>query len=362
MKINIKNIRLKSICATLFISLFLACNNGIEELEKRNTFLSSLANLGNDFLDSFTSFGDTLGGVLGFNTKTPKSEVGKYFKSVHDTVSSTKTALEKIVADMKDKGNPNAEAVSASVKTFIDDKLSKIIEGAEIASGAIGNDASEPIANVAKGGSNTDGAGVKGKDIENLVKGIKSIVDIVLKDKGSADAGTGKKADALASDRDANSSDVVKLFGSSGNQGAIAANADKAAADASKAVGAVTGADILQAMVKENGESAKLAEHKVDTAVTGMVSKNDATIAGAIALRAMAKGGKFANDNSTANIDVANTVKGAAVSAVTKVLNTLTIAIRKTIDAGLKEVKEAMKINPEATSVTSDKNIPESKK
>ncbi|AHH11703.1 hypothetical protein bcCo53_001523 (plasmid) [Borrelia coriaceae] len=49
MKINIKNINIKSICATLFISLFLFCNNGIEELEKENTFLASLANLGNGF-------------------------------------------------------------------------------------------------------------------------------------------------------------------------------------------------------------------------------------------------------------------------------------------------------------------------
>ncbi|AHH11618.1 hypothetical protein bcCo53_001692 (plasmid) [Borrelia coriaceae] len=53
MKINIKNIRIKSICATLFIFLFLFCNNGIGELEKGNHFLSSLANLGNDFLNMF---------------------------------------------------------------------------------------------------------------------------------------------------------------------------------------------------------------------------------------------------------------------------------------------------------------------
>ncbi|AHH11370.1 Variable outer membrane protein (plasmid) [Borrelia coriaceae ATCC 43381] len=66
MKINIKNIRIKSICTTLFISLFLSCNNGvIEELEKRNTFLSSLANLGNDFLNIFTSFSDMVTDTLG---------------------------------------------------------------------------------------------------------------------------------------------------------------------------------------------------------------------------------------------------------------------------------------------------------
>ncbi|AHH11800.1 hypothetical protein bcCo53_001284 (plasmid) [Borrelia coriaceae] len=52
MKINIKNIRLRSICTRLFIFLFLSCNNSGEELENlknQNTFLSSLANLDNDF-------------------------------------------------------------------------------------------------------------------------------------------------------------------------------------------------------------------------------------------------------------------------------------------------------------------------
>ncbi|WP_172966372.1 variable large family protein, partial [Borrelia miyamotoi] len=45
------------------------------------------------------------------------------------------------------------------------------------------------------------------------------------------------------------------------------------------------------------------------------------------------------------------------ISAVTKALDTLTIAIRKTIDAGLKDVKEAIKINANGSPVTSDKSI-----
>ncbi|AHH11633.1 Variable outer membrane protein (plasmid) [Borrelia coriaceae ATCC 43381] len=66
----------------------------------------------------------------------------------------------------------------------------------------------------------------------------------------------------------------------------------------------------------------------------------------------MANGGKFANTiNSTAKEDVAKVIKGAAVNAISKTLNTLTIAIRKTIDEGLKTVKEAMNIRPDDTSV-----------
>ncbi|WP_028328193.1 variable large family protein, partial [Borrelia coriaceae] len=117
MKINIK---VKSICATLFISLFLSCNNGIEELEKRNTFLSSLANLGNDFLSVFSSFGDIMTESLGFKADAKKSDVATYFKKVQDNLENTKTALNKIVEDMKTQENPNVVGVETAVKTLID--------------------------------------------------------------------------------------------------------------------------------------------------------------------------------------------------------------------------------------------------
>ncbi|UPA17331.1 variable large family protein (plasmid) [Borrelia coriaceae] len=338
MKINIKNIRLKSICATLFISLFLSCNNGIEELEKRNSFLSSLANLGNDFLDIFTSFGGTLGGILGFNETTPKSDVGKYFKKVQDAVQGTKDKLEKIVANMERDNKPNADAVKKEVEKFINNTLSKIIEGARTASEAIGITGDDLIANIAQNAS-----GVASTGVENLIKGIKSIVDIVLKDGGNAEAGDDKKADDLGS-RTANAGDgeAGKLFGNT----AIGSSPKKVAADAAKAVGAVTGADILKAMVKDNSDAVKFAKE-----LTGNVSAipKDAIIAGAIALRAMAKSGKFANGSASESKKV---VEGAVVSAVTKALNTLTIAIRKTIDEGLKTVKDAMNINDAVAPVT----------
>ncbi len=105
----------------------------------------------------------------------------------------------------------------------------------------------------------------------------------------------------------------------------------------------------MQAISEGGGDAAKLAEHNVSFQVTGVASDiKDAVIAGGIALRAMAKGGKFANEKDNANSDVVNTVKGAAVSAVIKALDTLTIAIRKTIDLGLNEVKKVMQINNDA--------------
>ncbi|AHH04190.1 hypothetical protein BHY_1239 (plasmid) [Borrelia nietonii YOR] len=46
-----------------------------------------------------------------FSTETKKSDVGAYFKTVQDTIQGTKDKLNKIVADMKREGNPNAAEV-----------------------------------------------------------------------------------------------------------------------------------------------------------------------------------------------------------------------------------------------------------
>ncbi len=113
----------------------------------------------------------------------------------------------------------------------------------------------------------------------------------------------------------------------------------------------MTGADILQSIIKDNGDAAKLAKETTGNATM----PKDATIAGGIALRAMAKGGKFSNaSDADAQGIITTVVKGAAISAVTKALDTLTIAIRKTIDLGLETVKGAMKINVNVTPIIPD--------
>ncbi len=317
----------------------MGCNNGMLEEEKgKNKFLKSLVSLGNEFLDVFTSFGDMVGSVLGLNLESKKSDVGNYFKKVQDTVQGIKDGLNKIVTDMKEEGNPDVEATATAVKTLVENKLDKIIEGAKTASEAIG-DASGPIGNVAD-----NNAGGTAGDIDSLVKGIKEIVEVVLKGVGKADVGNDKKASDGFNARTAGDGEAGKLFGAAAINSAD--NAKKTAEDASKAVGAVTGADILQAIVKKGDAT--------------VASAKDGTIAGAMALRAMAKNGKFANDND-GTAEVITAVKGSAVSAVTKALDTLTIAIRKIIDAGLKEVKAAMKINVNAIPVVSDRSAPDAK-
>ncbi|AHH06933.1 Variable outer membrane protein, partial (plasmid) [Borrelia crocidurae DOU] len=230
----------------------------------------------------------------------------------------------------------------------------KIIAGAKTASEAIGIAGDELLGNVATAGAG-GGAGVAGTGVDELVRGIKSIVEVVLKDAGKHDAGDDKKASDGSTSRtggNAGDGEAGKLFAAGNGPAGDQNNSKKVATDAAKAVGAVTGADILQAMVKDNGDASKLAKEttgNVDTA------PKDGTIAGAIALRAMAKNGKFANGNDAANADIVAAVKGAAISSVTRALDTLTVAIRKTIDLGLKEVKKVMEINND-TSLASEKS------
>nr|WP_011666335.1 variable large family protein [Borrelia duttonii]BAC22680.1 vmpM [Borrelia duttonii] len=335
----------------VMMMVMMGCNSGgvLESKESvENRFLKSLVGLSNEFLNVFTSFGEMVGSVLGLKADSKKSDVAAYFKTVQGTVEGVKRGLNKIVADMKKESNPNAAATETAVNKLVSETLDKIITGAKTASEAIGGDANDFIGNVAAGGAGA-AAGVKGDNIKNLVKGIKDIVDVVLKNEGSAEAGDDKKAENLSARTGSNATDgeAGKLFSVS-NAGA-ADNAKKAAADAAKAVGAVTGADILKAMIKDDGDAVKLSE-----GVDAPSAKKDAVIAGGIALRAMAKGGKFAGLSDNANADAKKTVEGTAVGAVIKALDTLMIAIRKTMDLGLKSVKETMKTNINATTVASE--------
>ncbi|ACH94216.1 variable large family protein [Borrelia duttonii] len=326
--------------------VMMGCNSGgvLEAEQGKNKYLQSLVNVSEEFLNVFTSFGEMVGSVLGLNVDSKKSDVGKYFKTVQETVKGTKEKLEKIVAEMKEEKNPNAEAIETAVKKLVTETLDKIIEGAKTASEAVGIEGDDLLGNV---GAN-NAAGVVG-DVDKLIKGIKSIVDVVLKGVGNAEAGNDKKAEDGSTARTAAAAgdgEAGKLFAAAAGN---ADNSKKVSADASKAVGAVTGADILQSIVKAD-KAATLAKSNDGNA--GAAPK-DAEVAGGIALRAMAKNGKFAGPTAD-SADYVIAAKGAAVSAVAKVLDTLTVAIRKTIDLGFKNVKEAMKINTNVIPVASE--------
>ncbi|UPA19170.1 variable large family protein [Borrelia puertoricensis] len=308
--------------------LLFSCGSGTTGAEDpKTTFLNSIANLGKGFLDVFTSLSDMVAGAFGINAETKKSDIGNYFTSIENTMTSVKEKLQDQVTK-----NGNYEKVKTVVDKFITNTLDKIAEGAkEAAKGATGSDAI--------GGATTAGQDAVAADttsVNLLVKGIKEIVGVVLKD-GDGDA---------TKTKDEQQKTIGKLLGANAN------STDAEAAAASASIGAVTGADILQSIAK-SGETAnndveiEKAKNAAEIAAAKKEAnkeikdeaQKDAVIAAGIALRAMAKDGKFAAKTEEKS---ANAVNGVAASAVNKTLSTLIIAIRNTIDSGLKTSSDAL--------------------
>ncbi|ABF82206.1 Variable large protein D56 (plasmid) [Borrelia hermsii] len=323
--------RISVIIMILFMVL-VSCNSGGVAEEPKTVYLTSIANLGKGFLDVFVTFGDMVTGAFGIKADTKKSDIGKYFADIEKTMTSVKKKLQGEVAT-----NGNYVKVKTVVDKFITDTLDKIAAGAkEAAKGATGED---KIGNATSAGH---GASPADKDsVISLVKGIKTIVGVVLKDKG--DAGATKTAED-------DKKDIGKLF-----DGKKDDSKEENIAKAAASIGVVTGADILKAITtsKENPvenatEGINAAKDAAEIAVAKAVNdkkeikelaKKDAVIAAGIALRAMAKDGKFAVKDEEKS---ANAVNGVAVSAVGKTLGTLIIAISNTVDSGLKTINEVL--------------------
>ncbi|ACH95189.1 vlp protein, delta subfamily (plasmid) [Borrelia recurrentis A1] len=315
--------------------VMMGCNSGgvsggVRDPEK--VFLSEMVNLGKGFLDVFVSFGDMITGTLGIKADTKKSEIGGYFTKIAETMKGVREKLGKILEE-----NGKYEKVKEKVEEFVGE-IGKIEAGAqEAAKGATG----EAIGNAASAGHGATPA--NRESVVSLVKGIKIIVDVVLKGKGNAEAtktGDDKK-------------DIGNLFADDNGKGDAK---EENIAKASASIGAVIGADILQAIAKSKEDPKDYAtdgiEKATDAAEIAIAkavnakkeikeesAKKDAVIAAGIALRGMAKDGKFAANQSAKD---ANAVNGAVASAVNKVLSTLTIAIRNTVDLGLKEINKVL--------------------
>uniref|UniRef100_UPI001C008F13 variable large family protein n=1 Tax=Borreliella bavariensis TaxID=664662 RepID=UPI001C008F13 len=227
--------------------------------------------------------------------------------------ANANAANTKVVAAVK-------SAVESGVQIGQGD-MHKAVDDTAKAGGEGGN---ESIANVAAGGNGAAGAGAKAdaKSVTGIAKGMKAIVDAAGK------AGVELKADAAGG---AGGGDAGKLFASGGNANA-GDDAQGAAEAAGKAVSAVSGDQILKAIVDAagatEGKKADEAANAVEAAIgaddangaaaafgdAGIGNKND-QIAAAIVLRGLAKGGKFANANA-ANTKVVAAVKSAVESGV----------------------------------------------
>ncbi|AHH11319.1 Variable outer membrane protein (plasmid) [Borrelia coriaceae ATCC 43381] len=266
--------------------------------------------------------------ALGIKSDTKKEDIGKYFTAIEKTMTSVK---EKLQAEVSKNGN--YEKVREKVTSFIQ-TIEKIEKGAETAAGGAKGD--EKIGGATKTGGQ-DATPAEADSVNKLVKGIGQIVGVVLENKGDATA---------TKTEDNEQKTIAKLFSDNKSN-----STDAIAAAASASIGAVSGADILKA-IASSGDASDVAIDKAKDAASIAIAKKedksdldasakkDAIIAAGIALRAMAKGGKFAAKASEAKS--AHAVNGAAASAVNKTLSTLIIAIRNTIDTGLKSIIDVL--------------------
>ncbi|AHH11256.1 variable large family protein (plasmid) [Borrelia coriaceae] len=339
MKINIKNIKVRSICATLFISLFLSCNSGvIEELEKRNTFFDSLVNIGHGFQEILGSFGNTVGDALGFNavkSGDPKSAVGKHFEKIKKGLENIKGKLDGLTKDIT--STPHAD--TTGVETVINsasDVLTKLIDSVSKLAG-VTND-SDPIGIANSGGapSAADKA-----EVDTVIKSVSSIIEVAEESGVKIEPGNAGSEIAKASAQ----TDAIATFGGHNSGHAQAGAGDKLAVEVSKAdpwaiinkikhAIATVGAKLKTDTTNEAGGLAASNDKADNTAG----AKSNADLAAAVALKAMIKGGKF----SAASGDE-GAVKGAATSAVNKVLGILNLIIRQTVESNLDKLRKAVK-------------------
>ncbi len=177
MKINTKNIKIKSICATLFISLFLSCNSGvIEELEKKNTFFDSLVKIGHNFQEIFGSFGNTIGDALGFSavkSDDTRDKVGKHFEKLGEALTVTKNKLNDLsskISEAKNVDGNTIEAVKGAIKVA-DDVFDKLINALTNLTGV-----SKGASGIAIGDNNNTSAAET--DVNAVSENVRAIIEI----------------------------------------------------------------------------------------------------------------------------------------------------------------------------------------
>ncbi len=307
--------------------------------------------MGYGFVDVFNAIGGLVSDVF-YKADPKKSDVKNYFDSIAKILKDTQAKLDALSKE-QGGGDGGTQVVEASKKAsgWIKEMHKAVEDTANAGAGS-----GESIANVATGGAGA-GAGKKAdKDsVTGIAKGMKAIVDAAGK------AGVELKP-AAAGAGDANADDAGKLFasGAAGN----AADAQGAAEAAGKAVSAVSGDQILKAIVDAaettGGARANTATNAVEAAIgadaagaafgAGIAGKND-QIAAAIVLRGLAKDGKFANANDAANTKVVAAVKSAVESGVQKTMSSLSSLVRQSI---VKELGKVANVVREAKSTATN--------
>ncbi|WP_223147504.1 variable large family protein, partial [Borreliella bavariensis] len=252
------------------------------------------------------------------------ADFGNDIKKKNDQIAAA-LVLRGVAKSGKFTGaNNNAKEVkavveSAVVKTF-GEWLDELIKAAEGGGKAAEGGGSDKIGNVADGGG--AGAGADATSVNGIAGAIKGIVEAAKKVEGV------KFEPTAAADADGDGNKKAgKLFGTGAGGGQAAAGDVK---DAAAAVGAVSGEQILNAIVTaagqdgQAGKKADEAKNAIEAAIGGdgaaefgdgndKIGKKNDQIAAALVLRGVAKSGKF-----TGAANETEKVKAVVESAVVK--------------------------------------------
>ncbi len=348
-----KKISSAILLTTFFV--FINCKSQVADKDDpTNKFYQSVIQLGNGFLDVFTSFGGLVAEAFGFKSDPKKSDVKTYFTTVAAKLEKTKTDLNSLPKEKSDisstTGKPDSTgsvgtAVEGAIKE-VSELLDKLVKAVKTAEGA-----SSGTAAIGEVVDNDGDAEAADKDsVKGIAKGIKEIVEA---------AGGSEKLKAVAAAKGENNKKAGKLFGKAGANANNAGDSE-AASKAAGAVSAVSGEQILSAIVtaagaaEQDGKKPADATNPIAAAIgnkdaddgaefnkEGM--KKDDQIAAAIALRGMAKDGKFAVKDGGEKEKAEGAIKGAAESAVRKVLGAITGLIGDAVGTGLRKVGDSVK-------------------
>ncbi|WP_233195494.1 variable large family protein [Borreliella burgdorferi] len=360
--------RISSAIFLLAFFVFTNCKNNAELVEAEakhqaaKDFYHAIIKLGYGFVDVFNAIGGLVSDVF-YKADPKKSDVKNYFESIAKILQDTQAKLDALSKE-QGGGDRGTQVVDTSKKVsgWIKEMHKAVDDTAKAGDG--GNDS---IANVAVGGDNGNGNGAKANEgsVTGIAKGMKAIVDAAKK------AGVELKAadvDDVAGGADDDGNAAGKLFASGDNARGAGADADaeEAAEKAGEAVSAVSGDQILKAIVDAAGTTAgkraNTAKNAVEAAIGGdnaaageafggnMKKKNQ--IAAAIVLRGLAKDGKFANTNAgNGNTKVVAAVKSAVESGVQKTMSSLSSLIRQSI---VKELGKVANVVQEAKSTATN--------
>ncbi|WP_051480264.1 variable large family protein [Borrelia crocidurae] len=325
----------------VMVMMVMGCNSGgVSEgkvnLEAKNSFLESLVAIGEGFQEIFVGFGSAIGDILGFNVVKvgdKKSAVGKHFENIKKGLESTNSKLHNLsskISEAKNVDGITIEAIKGAIKGASDVFERLIVSVTKLA--GVTNDSSTDIGAAVSAGASV---GAEEASIKTVISEVTNVIEAAEKSGIKIETGTsGNSVNAAAAGASA----------ALGSNNAGAGAGDKLAAEVLKAdswamVDKIKNSTTNTAVLAGNDKDAgTLATGTNSADANGAGAKSNADLAAAVALKAITKNGKF----SAAAADI-ETVKGAAVNAVNKLLGVLDLIIRKTVTINLDKIGEAVK-------------------